>query len=235
MRAITLGELLAQADDDVPLTIATVSDLAERLWERRQRAMPSKGLASIGGILAEHEAWLEENAGRRWPVIRRGQRAPIPVPLRLSVYLRDAERCLVGAMGGHSDALELDHMIPWSAGGPDDSDNLRTVCSTHNANRSNYVDLAHSTALRPTTWWCFDCWGPDAEPRRIWRDGTDPNRVARIADDEINPELVFCAHCRGHSVSTRYFVGELGRDLLAAIAPPMTDHRDTHPTEEIRP
>ena len=43
-----------------------------------------------------------------------------------------------------SSMLTLDHAIPWSAGGSDYGDNLRTLWLHCNETRSNYVDVAPS-------------------------------------------------------------------------------------------
>ena len=59
-------------------------------------------------------------------------RAPIPPEVRLAVYARDGHRCV------ECDAAEdltLDHIIPWSKGGPDTEDNLRVLCRSCNSRK----------------------------------------------------------------------------------------------------
>ena len=165
---------------------------------------------------------------RRWAVVRTGERDPIPSPLRWSVYLRDDYTCkrCPNPVALEPGQIELDHCIPWSAGGPDDSSNLRVLCSWCNQERSNYVDWAHETTYRPTTWWCVDCWAIDEHGNRprhrnLWKDGCDPNVCPLIDPHGETPEpdycLAYCAHCGYYSTSPYYLDGEMGRRLLAAM------------------
>lgn len=64
----------------------------------------------------------------------------IPLGLRYNVLRRDRFRCVVcGASPAHEAACQLhvDHIIPFSMGGPTVNDNLRTLCSRCNIGRSN--------------------------------------------------------------------------------------------------
>lgn len=215
---ITLGNLLAQADDNhIPVTKAAAVHMAE-LLERRARRFGQRheGQHTISEVLSDVET---EAASRphRWPVIRTGERTPIPWMLRLSVLLRDGFACKTCDWANENgEGMELDHMVPWSAGGPDDSDNLRTLCARCNGNRSNWVDDAHEVNIRPTTWWCIDCWGDDKKHFRVrvWRDGTDLSLAPRVGDSDRPFELVFCAHCGYYSTSDLYLVGAMGRELI---------------------
>lgn len=170
---------------------------------------------NLGQIIDQVVTDLEVNAGQRWPLLRTGEREPIPWPLRLSIYKRDGGVC---RLCGRGDSLELDHCLPWSAGGPDDSDNLRVLCQPCNTRRSNFVDYAHDTHHRPTTWWCVDCWTDD-EPRyrTVWNDGTDLTRAPFVTDPT---EQAFCAWCDYYSFTDAelLLVGEHGRRLLRLIA-----------------
>lgn len=105
---------------------------------------------------------LEAIGGRkRWNVVRSGEREPIPAHVRAAVWYRDQGRC-ADCLPEHprGDVLHLDHIVPWSAGGPDATANLRLLCESHNIERSNYVDFARP--LRPATWWCANCYDRDA-------------------------------------------------------------------------
>lgn len=82
----------------------------------------------------------------RYPVIRTGERDPIPTDVRRRVYARDHFRCQWCARTWN---LQLDHIVPWSAGGSDDESNLRTLCAPCNTDRSNYVRDAHLVEIRP--------------------------------------------------------------------------------------
>ena len=52
----------------------------------------------------------------------------------------------------------LDHIKPWSADGPDTTDNLRLLCEAHNLERSNFIDPTEYRPRRPATWWCIHCY-----------------------------------------------------------------------------
>lgn len=130
---------------------------------------------------------------KRWAVVRTGPRDPIPWPIRLSVYLRDDYRCKTC---GHRDdtraTLQLDHLLPWSAGGSDYTDNLRVLCTPCNQRRTNQQDGAEGRRLLPTTWWCVTCWNEPTH-RPSWRDGTDLAAAPAVEQPAI---LAFCAWCR---------------------------------------
>lgn len=104
--------------------------------------------------------------GTRHAVIRAGERDPIAVHVRSAVWFRDRGRCQIG---NHSINGEwhLDHITPWSAGGADDSTNLRVLCRDHNLERSNWVDIAEGPR-RPVTWWCLNCYQLD---EHVWSYG----------------------------------------------------------------
>lgn len=55
-----------------------------------------------------------------------------------------------------SGALHLDHIVPWSAGGIDRSDNLRTLCGPCNIKRSNFVSSSDKPAM-PIVKICTPC------------------------------------------------------------------------------
>lgn len=73
-----------------------------------------------------------KNRFQRW-----ANRAHIPVAIRKAVYLRDGNRC---RFCGSEEDLSLDHIIPWSRGGPDMVENLRVLCRSCNSSRGNRED-----------------------------------------------------------------------------------------------
>lgn len=222
--AITLADLLADSDKSRrPPSEQDAKTLARLLDQRRARHHRQPGGKLIAQIVDDWLDSIEMDYNRRWPVIRTGDRSPIPWLLRLSIYSRDGYACRTCSfIAGPDDRehFELDHCIPWSAGGPDDSDNLRTLCRPCNQQRSNYVDRAHETTYRATTWWCLECWSPDTARHegRYWRDGSATLRAPYV-DLEDEPELVWCAYCSMYALSNHYFVGQKGRDLLAICGP----------------
>lgn len=107
---------------------------------------------NLAELLAKPD--LEESA--RWPVVRdRAERTPLPKWLRIAVLKRDGFTCkFCYEQGGR---LEVDHIIPWSAGGPDASWNLRTLCHACNQGRSNFRGFSSRTL--PIILMCMECEG----------------------------------------------------------------------------
>jgi 5-methylcytosine-specific restriction endonuclease McrA len=60
------------------------------------------------------------------------KRPAIPRALRGEVYERDGHACVEC---GTTQALSLDHIYPFSLGGPDTLDNLRTLCRSCNSRK----------------------------------------------------------------------------------------------------
>lgn len=106
---------------------------------------------SIDDFTTSHELIVKlwdgfESGFERHRVIRTGQRPPIAPEIRAAVLERDRRRC----QWCHSrHDLQLDHILPWSAGGPDEVWNLRVLCGTCNKIRSNFVADAELIELRP--------------------------------------------------------------------------------------
>lgn len=115
------------------------------------------------------------DSNTRDKVIRSGEREPIEPIKRFAIYARDGFVCQWCANGGPN--LNLDHIIAWSAGGSDRSDNLRTLCQWCNEARSNRLTDNFSRVL-PVTSWCGEC--------------------AREAKTE-DMVAAFCSHCMGAS------------------------------------
>ncbi|RLK59865.1 HNH endonuclease [Actinokineospora cianjurensis] len=119
-------------------------------------AVPSLSDA-IGDFLAGVTAALTEGPveiGTRYPVTRSGPRDEIPRTLRRLVWYRDRGRCRLCGLGG--DRMELDHIIPWSSGGPDTGANLRVLCEPCNQERGNFRTFEPISQL-PVTLICDAC------------------------------------------------------------------------------
>lgn len=108
----------------------------------------------------------------RYPVIRTSVDRRLPSGTRALVIRRDHFRCVFCDGRGH---LEVDHIIPWSAGGGDDMDNLRTLCRDCNQTRSNFYVPGDSMRRLPTAHQCITCC-PDL-----------------LGDSELRP--VYCIVC----------------------------------------
>jgi len=67
---------------------------------------------------------------------RRTSRPPIPAHIRRAVYTRDNRTCV---RCGATDDIALDHIHPWSKGGPDTIDNLQVLCRSCNSRKGAKV------------------------------------------------------------------------------------------------
>lgn len=137
-----LGCWLAQfpeQGDFIPEAVAT--HLLYRTPRRKLRALVDVGMlipadggyrmydrldVSISGVL--DRAWVVETPG--------GSRRKIPAELRAAIYERDEYACL---LCGSPDDLTLDHIYPWSKGGEDTLENLRTLCRPCNSSKGARV------------------------------------------------------------------------------------------------
>lgn len=176
--------------------------------------------------LGELLAMFEPDEPRRHPVLRSGERAPIPAIVRLAVYRRDDFACKECGWTDREALLQLDHRYPWSAGGGDESSNLRTLCQRCNVARSNWNDGAQHAHIRPVTWWCWHCWrDPDlssvdpydaqpSKPRPPWKNGVDLGRAPRVTSPS---EQAFCAFCNHYSFTNVLFDTEANQNRLAEI------------------
>jgi hypothetical protein len=71
-----------------------------------------------------------------WAIERDDYRRKIPDHIRAAVFERDEFTCVeCGAM----DDLTLDHIHPWSLGGPDTAENLRVLCRQCNSRKGARV------------------------------------------------------------------------------------------------
>jgi hypothetical protein len=122
----------------------------------------------------------------RHKVVRSGPRAPISGYKRGLIYARDGFHC---AFCGAAGNFNLDHVVPWSAGGSDAAVNLRLLCEACNQDRSNYKTMGDDRLRLPVLPDCFEC--------RQWSFNPD-----RVEDDEFydGPDrsgwvLVYCGRC----------------------------------------
>jgi hypothetical protein len=110
--------------------------------------------------------WLmAQEIDDRAPVIRSGERDPISPTVRFLIHMRDNWICRWcgfiqdPARPSQHIYLQADHIVPWSAGGSDRSDNLRSLCNLCNERRSNHItDMDHARA-RPVVAACDPCRG----------------------------------------------------------------------------
>jgi hypothetical protein len=96
----------------------------------------------------------------RFKIVRLGERQPIPGELRFAIAYRDKYKC---KWCGSRRPLEIDHIIPWSAGGPDIDTNLRVLCKPCNQRRSNFRTDENAPDISPLTIQCLRCGGGDPD------------------------------------------------------------------------
>lgn len=116
------------------------------------------GFTSFADVLVETWSEFRPHDSGRFEVRRTRfteDREPISRGLRFLIYKRDNFRCV---WCGSTKRLELDHIVPWSAYGGDDIDNLRTLCHDCNTYRSNQgFSLDLSCRQMPAGYECVYC------------------------------------------------------------------------------
>jgi len=132
----------------------------------------------------------------RLPRIRYGQREEIGPGLRRAIWLRDGRCCSWCGSHGPDGLLELDHIIPWSAGGSDRSDNLRLLCPDCNAERSNYRSDSAIARVIPVAYSCTRCMRREAVER------SDPD-AGLVPIEVSDPVGAFCVVCKLAGISER--------------------------------
>jgi hypothetical protein len=133
----------------------------------------------------------QTTARERHPVLRTGEREPVDPYKRRLIYKRDGYSC--GWCGWQVDPnseapgiiLKLDHVIPWSAFGSDRSDNLRSLCTPCNDERSNFIDPCPPRIIGVTRacYWCAR------------RRGELPDHLRGIASNELDQIKAYCGRC----------------------------------------
>lgn len=134
-------------------TVQPIAIKAEAVTHGRVSEDPAR----LSELLDPAVLWPTE----RHPVIRSGERAEIPPHVRAAVWYRDRGKCeLCGTTTPDGQPWHLDHITPWSAGGSDETHNLRVLCERHNMDRGNRIDSTERER-RPATWWCLNCYDLD--------------------------------------------------------------------------
>lgn len=140
-----------------------------------------------------------EPPAERLPRVRSGERDPIDPIVRRGVWLRDGGRC---SWCGNADRgqMQLDHIVPWSAGGSDRSTNLRVLCAFCNDRRSNYrADMAVVRVI-PVAYACSRCADLYVDESYATTLDYDADALYEPAlsrpVEYLDPVAAFCARCR---------------------------------------
>lgn len=72
---------------------------------------------------------------------RRNTRRPVPGSVRYQVLVNAHHRCELCGVDASLRALEVDHIIPKSLGGPDEIDNYQALCYKCNTNKGNRSEV----------------------------------------------------------------------------------------------
>lgn len=106
-----------------------VAQLVEAgLWVRVANGYEMYHRMDLGGSGLRDDLWSTDQL-----LVRRKS---IPAALRQAIYERDEYACVeCGAL----EDLSLDHIYPWSLGGEDTEDNLRTLCRPCNSSKGARV------------------------------------------------------------------------------------------------
>ena len=105
----------------------TLSDFVEQLDQQRQ--LGEIRIKAIKIILLQNKVTKSKR-----------RRTHIPRGLRKEVFKRDNYTCVeCGARKSDGATLHVDHKIPVSKGGTDELDNLQTLCSDCNLNKSDVI------------------------------------------------------------------------------------------------
>ncbi len=108
----------------------------KRVWERiRERALAGWSLHSDGRL---YHPEVTEIVLAAWDDLlfpKSTTRPAIPLHVRRAVWDRDGECCAY--CGATSGPFALDHITPWSRGGPDTVENLPVSCRPCNSSKSD--------------------------------------------------------------------------------------------------
>ena len=150
--------------------------------------------ADMQQALADFTAAIDA-APERMGTPRLEPREPIHPWLRRAIYWRDSNQCGWCSAGWSDDnPLELDHIVPWAAGGSDRSDNLRTLCHNCNEARSNRATDAW-VRVSPVGL-CDHC---HTRPR--W-DENSHLTIRELDPDSTFRLPIFCGRCGNVGVTT---------------------------------
>jgi hypothetical protein len=121
-------------NDDIPTAVAKMFGGSSR---------DIRSLIESGWLIESEKGWrLGHQDTGLWRMLSsadsRPSRPAIAGDVRSAVFDRDGRACL---KCDATEDLTLDHIIPWSHGGPDTVGNLRVLCRRCNSARGNRVEV----------------------------------------------------------------------------------------------
>lgn len=114
-------------------------EVARRELGRGRKALKGlleSGLWEVGNLDGVSRGYRMAGQGSLWRMSEGSIRPHIPESLRNAVYERDGHKCVTC---GTTSSLSLDHIIPFSLGGPDTFDNLQAMCRSCNSRKGARV------------------------------------------------------------------------------------------------
>lgn len=126
--------------------VLTKNKIAARPKDNKQvfELVAEFDMAEIDELKQICEAKISEYIEKRQIDIwdhRRNSRRPVPGSVRYQVLVNAHHRCELCGVDASKRALEVDHIIPKSLGGPDEIDNYQALCYKCNTNKGNRSDI----------------------------------------------------------------------------------------------
>lgn len=122
--------------EDVLALAGVSARLGEQLVEQGMWHLPGHACRQCPPA-PERLAVVHDLCGDDFTLRRPRLRPHIPAEIRRAVMERDDYRCV---FCGSTDDLSLDHIYPYSLGGPDTEDNLRVLCQPCNRSKGAQVE-----------------------------------------------------------------------------------------------
>lgn len=183
--------------------------------ENNEISATQPGLTTLGATLQD-VVEATAHARERMPIERVGRPGPLSPDVRKAVLLRDGYTCQwCRAHVAQGYTFEVDHIVPWSAGGSNATDNLRTLCADCNQGRGNARTDASTAKALLIVGNCGRCRGRRFVP---W-DQSPTGRPAVLFDDPEVREIgtddreapVWCLGCRKPSTTSKARAADVRR------------------------
>ena len=146
--------LLAYDDSQVEYYEQIVNNMVGKVLRSHQvidRESQQYELLGAGNFTDEQRATLDalcqekldeflQKRGEKVYQHRSNRREPISGSMRYRLLVKAKHRCQLCGVSGEQRALDIDHIVPKSKGGPDTEENFQVLCSLCNQNKNNTDD-----------------------------------------------------------------------------------------------